>query len=141
LGGVPVSANAEAVTAPSARQRRIQSAIDSGAALVLAMLAWPFPLARAMLPVAVNIASIIVFWQVIQVLYFVVTVGVWRQTGGMRLQGLTLRDRDGQEPPRGQRVMWAAIAGVLTWAQVAAPAGEGNPTLAERVAKVRVFVA
>jgi hypothetical protein len=136
-----MSGSTAAVSAPSARQRRIQSAIDSGAALVLAMLAWPFPLARAMLPVAVNIASVIVFWQLIQVLYFVVTVGVWKQTGGMRLQGLALRGLEGEEPQRGQRVIWAAIAGVLTWAQIAAPAGEESPTLAERVAKARVFTA
>ena len=124
--------------APTRRQLRIQAALDSGAALVLAMLAWPFPLARAVLPLPVNIVSVIVFWQLVQVLYCALTVGFLEQTGGMRLQGLRLAGDDGAPATRGARLRWGALCGALALVHAVAPADGQSPTLAERIAGVRI---
>ena len=96
------------------------------------MLAWPFPLARAMLPPLVNVASVLVFWQLVQVVYFAVTVAFWGRTGGMRLQGLNLSARAGGPPSRASRIRWALIAGAFALAQVAKPATAPRSPLAER---------
>ena len=111
----------------TARQIRIQCAIDSGAALVLAMLAWPFPLARVLLPVAVNVASVLVFWQLVQIAYFAIALSLWGQTAGMRLMGLHLACRDEAELSRGDRARWGARAGALAIPRLISPpkSGEG----------------
>jgi hypothetical protein len=126
MGGVPVSAGV------SRNDRRIQAAIDSGAALVLAVLAYPFPVMRAMLPLPVFVISILVVWQLVQVSYCALAAAVWGSTGGMYLRGLSLRTTDGGEATRGQRATWGALAGIAALVHVAAPPSEGKPALAER---------
>lgn len=102
------------------------------------MLVWPFPLARAMLPLPVNIACVLVFWQLMQVLYCSLTAGLLEQTGGMRLQGLRLVGIDGAQPSRGVRLRWGALAGALALVHAIAPGGGLAPTLDERISGVRI---
>ena len=54
---------------------------------VITVLLWPFPLARAALAPIVQIVSILVLWQLIQVGYYAVCAGFWRKTAGMHLLG------------------------------------------------------
>jgi hypothetical protein len=123
---------------PTFRQRRTQTAIDSGAALVVTMLVWPFPLARAVLPVFANVLSVVVLWQVIQVGYFAVAMAVWGSTAGLRLQGLRLACSDGSTPDRAARLKWGVLAGSLALPQLAAPPAEGARSIPERAADVDV---
>lgn len=130
--------SAEPTTQPTSRQRRIQSALDMGASLVLAMLAWPFPVARANLPVPVHIVSILVFWLIVQVGYFVVAVGWWRATPGMALTGLRLSP-DADATTRGQRVKWALAEGPFAIVRVVG-GSPTRPTLAEKVSGLTLII-
>ena len=122
----------------SRKSRRIQAGVDSGAALVLAMLAWPFPLARAMLPLPVNILSVLVLWQLIQVGYCALAAGVWGRTAGTLVAGISLVAQDGAETTRADRAKWGALAGAAALAHVVSPPAEGSPALAERLTGVRL---
>ena len=122
----------------SRKSRRIQAGVDSGAALVLAMLAWPFPLARAMLPLPVNILSVLVFWQLVQVGYCAVAAAVWGGTAGTLVAGISLVAQDGAEITRANRAKWGALAGATALAHVVSPPTGGSPALAERVTGVRL---
>ena len=125
----------------SRRSRRIQAAVDSGAALVIAMLAWPFPLARAVLPVWLDVVLLLVFWQLVQVGYCAVTAGVWGSTAGTWTQGVELATAEGDEPTRRQRAQWGAVTGAVALAHVALPPRETAVTLAERLSGVTVRTA
>jgi uncharacterized RDD family membrane protein YckC len=118
--------------------RRKQTAIDSGAALVLTMLVWPFPLARAALAPLVNVACVLVLWQLLQIAYFTITVTVWGATAGTRVMGLRIVDTAGQSPTRRQRAVWGVLSGALAVVRVAVPASERDRDAPERVADVKV---
>jgi len=124
--------------APAAAARRSQSAIDCGAALVLAMLAWPFPLARAVLPPAAHVVSVLIFWYAVQIAYFTVTMALWGATAGTRLLGLVVVTPEGLTPGRRQRVLWGALSGVTAFARVVVPTRTGGRGTPERVARVEV---
>lgn len=64
---------------------RIASIIDFAASVVLAMLAFPFPIVRASVAPPVFVALILVAIVVVHVLYLSVTVSVWGRTPGMYL--------------------------------------------------------
>lgn len=124
---------------PTVSTRRAQTAIDVGAALVITMLVWPFPIARAMLPPLVNVACILVAWQLIQVAYFAACSALWSTTGGMRLMGLTLAEPTGARPSRAVAVRWGLLAGVLGIPRLFATArSAGKPDAAERFSGARV---
>jgi hypothetical protein len=93
--------------------RRKQTAIDVGAAFILTVLAWPFPLARATVSPLVHVISILVLWQIAQVGYYALSAAFWRKTPGMHLTGLILQRSDGSPPPRGRAVRWRLLGGVL----------------------------
>ena len=123
---------------PTRSSRRAQAAIDSGVALVLAMLAWPFPLARAALPPAVHVVSLLVFWQLLQMAYFAVTMAVWGATAGTHLMGLRVVADGGAAPSRGQRAWWGVLSGALALVRIVAPVREGARDVPERAAGVDV---
>jgi uncharacterized RDD family membrane protein YckC len=131
-----------ATTAGSPRSsRRVQTAIDSGAALLLTILVWPFPLARAMLPVVVNVVSILVLWQLIQIAYFTVTMMVWGATAGTHLTGLRVVAVDGSAPSPRQRALWGALSGLVAVGRVIVPVRLGERGLPEKAAGVDVVAA
>jgi uncharacterized protein YceK len=124
----------------TARDIRIQAAIDLGSALVLCMLLWPFPLARAALPPVVHVAAILIAWCVVHVLYLSIGLAAWSQTGGMRLVGLVLRSPEGEPCDRRQRVRWGLLAGLLVALRFVAPAGaSARPTLVDRLGGAELF--
>ena len=98
------------------RSLRAQAALDAAASLLIAILAWPFPLARATLSVPVHAVSILVVWWIVQIAYYTVTVGFWGQTGGMRLLGLGLAATAPRPVSGRQRALWGAMAGVAGFA-------------------------
>jgi uncharacterized RDD family membrane protein YckC len=130
----PVSAT------PTRSVRRAQTAIDSVAALMLTMLVWPFPLARAALAPLVNVACILVLWQVLQVAYFTITMAVWGATGGTRVMGLRVMGTDGEAASRRQRAIWGALSGVIAVARIIAPPRSPAQDMPERIAGVTVLV-
>jgi uncharacterized RDD family membrane protein YckC len=132
------SATIPAPGAPTRSARRKQTAIDGGAALVLTVLVWPFPLARAALSPLVNVACVLVLWQLLQVVYFAITMSVWGATAGTRVMGLHVVDIDGGPPTRRQRAVWGALSGVIALARIAMPAQEGKRDAPERAAHVRL---
>ncbi|NTU70805.1 MAG: hypothetical protein HGB10_03160 [Coriobacteriia bacterium] len=122
---------------PIAGALRTQTAIDLGSALVITMLLWPFPVARAMLSVPVHVLSILAVWYLVLIAYFSVTCGVWGQTGGMRLMGIVFTDTSGDAVNRGRRAQWGAIAGALVCVRLLVPlAPDGTPGPVERLAGV-----
>jgi hypothetical protein len=123
---------------PSAAGIRRSALIDSGVALILAMLAWPFPLARMLLPVPVNVASLLLFWQVVQACYCALTAGVWGRTGGMLLQGLALVGPAHEEPSRVQRARWGVVYGALLLGTIAGVRGSAPSLASERVANLEL---
>jgi uncharacterized RDD family membrane protein YckC len=126
-------------TPASASARRKQTAIDVGASLVLAMLAWPFPLARASLSIPVHVIALLVFWQVVQVGYYVLTTGTWGRTAGLHLVGLRLEAPDGTDPDRGAAIRWGALSAVLALPRLMTPASRtSDEGAAERSAGVGV---
>jgi uncharacterized RDD family membrane protein YckC len=126
---------------PTRSARRTQTAIDSGAALLLAILVWPFPLARANLAPLVNVAGVLLLWQLLQVAYFAITMAVWKATAGTRLMGLRVVAADGVEPSRRQRAVWGALSGAIALPRMFVPAHEGERDGPERAAGVELVLA
>ena len=116
---------------------RRQTLIDMAASLFLTLLAWPFPLARANMPVIAHVLAILIAWQIVQAVYFAVTAGVWGQTGGMRLLGLELIDDGGEAASAPRRACWGALAGLSALGGLVFPGGE-EPGIPERLTSVRV---
>lgn len=121
------------MTAPATRKAlRTRAAIDTGVALVLAMLAYPFPIARASLPLPVFVGSVILVWQVVQVAYCAVTAGIWHGTAGTRLAGLVVADSDGGTGTGPRRAAWGALAGLSATVQAIVPPADGSAGMAAR---------
>jgi len=78
------------VSALTPSEQRKRAALDSVATLVLTMLVWPFPIARALLPISVNVALVLVAWVLMGVAYSLVCGLVWHRTAAMYLLGFTL---------------------------------------------------
>jgi uncharacterized RDD family membrane protein YckC len=136
------TATAPSGSLASVSARRRQTAIDVGASLALAILAWPFPLARASLSIPVHVVAVLAFWQIVQVGYYVATMGTWGRTGGLHLMGLRVVTEDGVAPGRASAVRWGALSGLLAAPRLVTPAsrtGEDGP--AERSAGVKVVAA
>ncbi len=82
-------------------------AVDAALALVLAMLAWPFPVMRANLDLPAHVAALVAFSVFVQALYGAVCVRIWGRTPGLYLTDLGLT---GAERPFGPvlSVRWGA---------------------------------
>jgi hypothetical protein len=78
-----------APTGGLAVRARKASLVDSGLCVVVAMLAWPFPIARAMLPPLVNVVSILVWIGVVEVAYGTLVMARWGRGAGWYLFDLT----------------------------------------------------
>jgi len=130
------------VRVPHRVARRKQTALDVGTALVLTILAWPFPLARANLVPIVHVVSILALWQVVQAGYFAVCAAFWRKTGGMHLFGMVLGTLAGAPLSRGSAVSWGLLAGILGIPRlISGGPAAGAPDLAEKLSGARVIVA
>ena len=120
-------------------QRRRQTAVDVGASLVLAMLAWPFPLARAALSILAHVVALLLFWQLVQIGYYGVTMAVWGQTAGTYLLGLAVRTEAGAGPDRIAAIRWGVLSSLLALSRLLTPASRTRERgLAECTAGVSV---
>jgi hypothetical protein len=108
-------AQADHTSALTASQQRKRAAIDAGIGLVITMLLWPFPIARAMLPPLVNVVLVLLTWDIVNIAYHVVCARVWRRTGATYLLGITLSSAgEAVEPLDDSRALrWGALAGAL----------------------------
>jgi uncharacterized RDD family membrane protein YckC len=116
----------------------MQSLVDVFVSIVLAMLVWPFPVARAMLSPTVQVAGVLALCVCLQLAYYIVAAAIWRQTLGLRLAGLRLSSSAGGAPTRAQVVKWAAISASLALWYAFAPRSACATGLAERLTATRV---
>lgn len=98
--------------------------IDFGASFVLAVLAFPFPFARAALPVPVFVASILASIVVVHVAYCAFTLRLIGRTPGMYLLDLGPRSRP---VGWGRAWLWGLGASVAFWPTVAGAATAFDP--------------
>lgn len=93
---------------------RIAALIDFGAGLVAAVIAFPFPFARAALPVPVFVVSILLSIVVVHELYCALALTFLGRTPGMYLLDLGPDPR----PRLGAAVAWALGASIAFWPTV-----------------------
>ena len=74
-----------ALAAAVAARARKASLVDSGICVLVAMLAWPFPIARAMLPPLVNVISVLVWIFVVEVACGTLVMARWGRGAGWYL--------------------------------------------------------
>lgn len=91
---------------------RSAAIIDFSGALLLAVLAFPFPIARAILPLPVFVAAILATIVVTHVLYLTLFALAWRRTPGMYLLELGLA---GKTPAFRDAFVWAACSSLAFW--------------------------
>lgn len=132
-GGQKMLANEEL-----AGRRRLQSVVDIVVSIVLAMLVWPFPIARATLSVPAQLTGICVVILVVQLLYFAGSTAVWQHTLGMRMAGVRLAGIGESPVSRGQAVRWAVVSSLLAYWFTVAPSQATRVALAERVSGTTV---
>jgi len=126
---------------PDYQARRLQSIIDSAASVVMAMLLWPFPIARVMLQPAVHVVAVLLVIVVVQFVYFAVASALWARTLGMRLAGLRLAAADGGGGTRTARVRWGLVSAAVAPWFVVAPRSAGVGGAPERWSGMRVQAA
>jgi hypothetical protein len=121
-------------------EQRKRALIDAGAALVITMLIWPFPAARAMLSPVVNVLLVLLTWALVSIAYHVLCARVWRRTAALYLLGFALADRSGPA----ERIMaienraavrWGIFAGALA---VATTLWAGGASLAATLSGVEL---
>jgi len=94
---------------------RTAALLDAGAATMVAMIAFPFPIVRALFPVAVFVASILVSIVVAHVLYCALTMRFAGRTPGMFFLDL---GPVGGAPALGRALLWGLGASVSFWPTV-----------------------
>jgi hypothetical protein len=129
---------AEKVTDERCRDRRLQSIADITFSVVVGVLIWPFPAARAMLSPLLHVMGVIITCTVVLFGYYVLSAVLWRRTLGMRLAGLKLElvEAGSSEPIRVMR--WGLVSAALSGWYVIAPAQACASAIPERASGVRV---
>lgn len=96
-------------------EQRKRARIDLGAALIITMLLWPFPIARTTFTPAWNVLLVLLTWQIVNLVYHVVCARVWRRTAAMYLLGYSLVNKMGAsgENDGGVAIRWGIVAGAL----------------------------
>jgi len=113
----------DVVSPLTAGQQRKRAAIDAGIGLVITMLLWPFPIARAMLPPLVNVVLVLLTWDIVNIAYHIGCARIWRHTGATYLLGMTLGGVDESAEPvdDARAVRWGVFAGALVVVNIAWP--------------------
>jgi len=119
-------------------ERRTQSIVDIVASVVVAMLAWPNPVARAMLTPAVHVAGVLAACVVVQLAYYTVSAMVWRQTLGMRLVGIRLASTGDEPLTRAQVLKWGLISALIAPWFAVAPGPACSAAVAEKASGTQV---
>jgi len=103
---------------------RIAALLDFGAAFVVAVIAFPFPFARATLPLPVFVASILATIVVMHAAYCGLTLRVFGRTPGMFL--LDLGPQLGR-PTLGRATLWGIGESAAFWPTVFGAARTFDP--------------
>lgn len=105
---------------------RVRSAalVDAVAATVLAMIAFPFPIVRALVPVAVFVAGVLSSIVVVHVLFCALTLRFVGRTPGMFFLDL---GPEGGVPSLGRAFAWGLGASAAFWPTVFGAAGAYDP--------------
>lgn len=119
--------------------RRLQSAADIGISVLIAILLWPFPVARRLLEPAAHVLGVLITCGIVQLVYFEMCAIVWHRTLGMRLAGLTIVDADGGAPQRGRPAVWGLLAASLALWYLVMPAAACRAAIPERASGLRVM--
>jgi uncharacterized RDD family membrane protein YckC len=128
----------ESVSTADCKARRIQSAADVFMSVLLAMMIWPFPVARALMSPAAHVAGVLATCLIVLLVYFSVSAAAWRQTLGMRLAGVRLESIEGDAPTRAQGLKWGLVSAVVAPWYIVAPASACSASIAERVSRTTV---
>ena len=121
------------------KARRTQSLVDLLVSIVIAMLLWPFPVARAMLSPTIHVAGVLATCVIVQLVYFALSASVWSQTLGMRLVEVRLVSDDGEPVSRGRAVQWGLVSAVIAPWYVVAPSSACAASIAERTTRTTVY--
>ncbi|MCG2807575.1 MAG: hypothetical protein L6413_04805 [Coriobacteriia bacterium] len=116
---------------------RTASLIDFAAAFVAAVIAFPFPFARAVLPVPIFVDSILLSIIVVHVLYCWLTLGLLGRTPGMFLLDLGPGPK---RPGLAAALLWALGSSLAFWPTVLGVRGAYDPETgpAARMSRIRI---
>jgi len=103
---------------------RVAALLDFGASFVVAVIAFPFPFARATLPLPIFVASILATIVVVHIAYCGLTLRVFGRTPGMFL--LDLGPQLGR-PALGRAMLWGVGESVAFWPTVFGAVGSFDP--------------
>lgn len=119
-------------------QRRKQSLLDLGIALLIVVMVWPFPVMRALLSPAGHAIAMVAAWALTTLVYFGISAAWWHRTLGMRAFGLALAAPDGAAPSRGAAARWGIIAGATVLWYAIAPVSACANAMPERASATMV---
>jgi len=94
---------------------RVAALLDFGASFVVAVIAFPFPFARATLPLPIFVASILASIVVVHIAYCGLTLRIFGRTPGMYL--LDLGPQLGR-PSLGRAMLWGMGQSIAFWPTV-----------------------
>lgn len=116
---------------------RTASLIDFAAAFVAAVIAFPFPFARAALPVPIFVGSILLSIVVVHVLYCWLTLGLLGRTPGMFLLDLGPGPK---RPGLAAALVWALGSSIAFWPTALGFRGAYDPETgpAARMSRIRI---
>ena len=120
---------------PGVARMRAAVLLDSAAGLVIAVLLYPFPAMRALLPTSAFVVSIILSIGVVSILLSAVSVVLSGRTAGLYLFGLRVDPQPGPAAGRWWGTAWTATALLSTFSARAIDAERG---FAARVSALRV---
>ncbi len=107
---------------------RVAALIDFGAGVIAAVIAFPFPFARATLPLLVFVASILLSIVVVHVAYVALTLRIFGRTPGMFLLDLGPQSGpDQSRPSLARSLAWALGASIAFWPTVFMVASAYDP--------------
>lgn len=129
----------ESPTPAAPGSRRTQSLIDIFMSVVIAMMLWPFPVARMWLSPPVHVAGVLVTIALAQLVYYALSAAVWHRTLGMQLAGIQLGSTTGEPVTRVRALQWGLVSALIAPWFALAPRSASDAAVAERVSRTTVY--
>lgn len=104
---------------------RAAGGVDTLIALLVAMIAWPFPIARATLPWMIHVALLLVAITTVDVAVRFIALRIWGRTLAMYLFDLGLVSESG--PGIAKSIAWAATSALTVWPSLLGLRGLAHP--------------
>ena len=121
------------------KARRTQSLIDIFMSVFIAMMLWPFPVARMWLSLPVHVAGVLLTCVFSGLLYYAISAAVWRKTLGMRLAGIKLESATEAQATWARATQWGLVSAIIAPWFVVAPRSACKAAFAERVSHTTVY--